>query len=393
MFVTCPSLSGFNAVQNRHGGIFRTVWGEVPVWSRGFVVTLILLEKLNVDKYEAVYGGYKGKEAQNIFFVPFMTDENGENTPTNAPAEDPDIPVAGYYGAASRTQNNWTVVNRDSHFNSWSRRGIVSDRLAAAILVHCGRGAEFIGGVIPDSPSGDTSQPEQLGGNPPADNVFMAVSYLAYEGIPRPYTGWTVSGGTAAVVEDGTASGGKALTFSKQKDSAWRMKHTTQAATESLSRGGQVTCIFKILGNLVDNQYAFGLYWKIPASVLPQGVAFADSDIENSAPFLLSFLIQSDGANLNLIHHRQQNTKLESFGAFNNEWDTLTFEFAGNNSTHVVPVLDDVRGTPFELANGTAPLDENEFELNSITSNPTYDTEFELLSLEISPSEKTGITG
>ncbi|HFP4061065.1 TPA: sialate O-acetylesterase, partial [Escherichia coli] len=36
------------------------------------------------DKYEAVYGGYRDKEAQNIFFVPFLTDENGANTPTNA---------------------------------------------------------------------------------------------------------------------------------------------------------------------------------------------------------------------------------------------------------------------------------------------------------------------
>ncbi|ENI0757362.1 sialate O-acetylesterase, partial [Escherichia coli] len=42
-------------------------------------------------QYEAVYGGYKGKAAQNIHFVPLMTDEHGANVPTNEPSEDPDI--------------------------------------------------------------------------------------------------------------------------------------------------------------------------------------------------------------------------------------------------------------------------------------------------------------
>ncbi|EKD0948871.1 DUF1737 domain-containing protein, partial [Shigella sonnei] len=50
-------------------------------------------------QYETVYGAYKNLTAQNIFFVPFLTDENGQNTPTNAPAEDPDIVAVGYYGA------------------------------------------------------------------------------------------------------------------------------------------------------------------------------------------------------------------------------------------------------------------------------------------------------
>lgn len=57
-------------------------------------------------QYETVYGGYENRESENIFFVPFMTDENGVNTPTNEPSEDPDIASAGYYGAASRTSDN-----------------------------------------------------------------------------------------------------------------------------------------------------------------------------------------------------------------------------------------------------------------------------------------------
>ncbi len=76
----------------------------------------------------------QNKTEKNIHFVPFMTDENGANVPTNKPEEDPDIPASGYYGAASRTSANWTSADRASHFSSWARRGIISDRLASAIL-------------------------------------------------------------------------------------------------------------------------------------------------------------------------------------------------------------------------------------------------------------------
>ncbi|MCM5147101.1 hypothetical protein MMR27_30700, partial [Escherichia coli] len=72
----------------------------------------------------------KNRESEGVYFVPFMTDGNGVNTATNAPAEDPDIPASGYYGAASRTSANWTSADRASHFSSWARRGIISDRLA-----------------------------------------------------------------------------------------------------------------------------------------------------------------------------------------------------------------------------------------------------------------------
>ncbi|MBS9334393.1 DUF1737 domain-containing protein, partial [Escherichia coli] len=110
-------------------------------------------------QYEAVFGAYKNQVAQNIFFVPFMTDENGTNTPTNLPAEDPDITAVGYYGAASRTSGNIVSTQRESHFSSWARRGITADRLASAILTHAGRTEDFITGEAPDttgSPSGDS---------------------------------------------------------------------------------------------------------------------------------------------------------------------------------------------------------------------------------------------
>ncbi|MDR7886749.1 9-O-acetyl-N-acetylneuraminic acid deacetylase, partial [Escherichia coli] len=51
------------------------------------------------SQYDAVYGAYKTKSAKKIFFVPFMTDENGRNVGTNEPSEDPDVADIGYYGA------------------------------------------------------------------------------------------------------------------------------------------------------------------------------------------------------------------------------------------------------------------------------------------------------
>ncbi|EFC7120784.1 DUF1737 domain-containing protein, partial [Escherichia coli] len=164
------------------------------------------------DKYEAVYGGYKGKDAQNIFFVPFLTDENGQNTPTNAPAEDPDIVAVGYYGAASRTQGSFVSTQRDSHFSSWARRGIISDRLASAILLHAGRTAELVGGQVvtpPDEkPSPDTPSTPSTDGK----SVTTLLSYRAAEsdGLLTPQ-GWGAEGGSAAVVDDAGAAGGKAL--------------------------------------------------------------------------------------------------------------------------------------------------------------------------------------
>ncbi|MCV4566094.1 9-O-acetyl-N-acetylneuraminic acid deacetylase, partial [Escherichia coli] len=62
------------------------------------------------SQYDAVYGAYKTKSAKKIFFVPFMTDENGRNVGTNEPSEDPDVADIGYYGAGGRTDaKTWTT--------------------------------------------------------------------------------------------------------------------------------------------------------------------------------------------------------------------------------------------------------------------------------------------
>ncbi|TXR38736.1 sialate O-acetylesterase, partial [Escherichia coli] len=106
--------------------------------------------------------------------VPLMTDEHGVNVPTNEPSEDPDIIPAGYYGAASRTASNWTSADRKTHFSSWARRGLVSDRLAGAILQYAGRTLSFLTGQ---------SAP-QSGGTTPGDDVSPGVP-----GVEKPQDG------------------------------------------------------------------------------------------------------------------------------------------------------------------------------------------------------------
>ncbi|MCV5585887.1 DUF1737 domain-containing protein, partial [Escherichia coli] len=243
--------------------------GSVP-WICGD--TTYYWKNLNADKYEAVYGGYKGREAQNIFFVPFMTDSSGANTPTNNPSEDPDIPASGYYGAASRTSANWTSADRASHFSSWARRGIISDRLASAILLHAGRTAELVGGQVvtpPDEkPSPDTPSTPSTDGK----SVTTLLSYRAAEsdGLLTPQ-GWGAEGGSAAVVDDAGAAGGKALRLTKQAGrSSWFMQHDAGNGADLLEKGGLISCRFKVDGVLSANRYALALYW--PVSSLPQGV-------------------------------------------------------------------------------------------------------------------------
>ncbi|WP_354001059.1 DUF6645 domain-containing protein, partial [Escherichia coli] len=97
-----------------------------------------------------------------------------------------------------------------------------------------------------------------------------------------------------------------------------------------LKNGGTVSCRFKIEGELKKDQYAMAMYWK--TSALPQDVKLLGADPNN---LLLSFFLQTDSANLNLMNHKTPNEQLGTFGQFNNNWHTIAFRFAGNNSTQV----------------------------------------------------------
>ncbi|APL00650.1 hypothetical protein RG55_20240 [Escherichia coli] len=355
--------------------------GTVP-WICGD--TTYYWKNAGTDKYEAVYGGYKGKETQNIFFVPFLTDENGQNTPTNAPTEDPDIVAVGYYGAASRTQGSFVSTQRDSHFSSWARRGIISDRLASSILLHAGRTAELLGGqaVTPpdEKPSPDT--PSTSPGETTGMTTLFAYRASDSEGQLTPQ-GWGAGGGSAAVVDDAGASGGKAMKLTKATGkSSWYLEHDAGNGADLLGKGGLVSCRFKLDGALTANQYALALYW--PVSALPQGVTLEGNAGHN---LLASFYVQSDATDLNVMYHKgdtAQNMKLGSFGAFDNEWHTLGFRFAGNNSIEVTPVIDGQDGTPFMLSQlpvGSFAADK--LRVTDITSAATYPVLIDSIVVEV----------
>ncbi|EFJ2005271.1 DUF1737 domain-containing protein, partial [Escherichia coli] len=327
--------------------------GGVP-WICGD--TTYFWKQKNESSYQTVYGSYKNKTEKNIHFVPFMTDENGVNVPTNKPEEDPDIPGIGYYGSKWRDSSaTWTSQDRASHFSTWARRGIISDRLATAILVHAGRTAEFITGKQPDMvkptvPSGEG--PEREAEAPVSNRTLMSLlasgEDLASQGwryYHKPAGGDSVNKNIAeAVVSDAGATGGKALQLNKPENHIWFLEHDAAGqGAELLKKGGRVSVRFKLPGSLVPNQFALGIYWQL--SSLPEGVMLSGEGND----MLMSFFLQTDTTNLNAMHHRKPNAKLDTFGVFDNGWHTLAFEFAGNNSIQVTPVLDEKRGAAFTL--------------------------------------------
>ncbi|HIB5168618.1 TPA: DUF6645 domain-containing protein [Escherichia coli] len=365
--------------------------GGVP-WICGD--TTYFWKQKNESTYQTVYGSYKNKTEKNIHFVPFMTDENGVNVPTNKPEEDPDIPGIGYYGSKWRDSSaTWTSQDRASHFSTWARRGIISDRLATAILVHAGRTAEFITGKQPDMvkptvPSGEG--PERETEAPVSNRTLMSLlasgEDLASQGwryYHKPAGGDSVNKNIAeAVVSDAGATGGKALQLNKPENHIWFLEHDAAGqGAELLKKGGRVSVRFKLPGSLVPNQFALGIYWQL--SSLPEGVTLSGEGND----MLMSFFLQTDTTNLNAMHHRKPNAKLDTFGVFDNGWHTLAFEFAGNNSIQVTPVLDEKRGAAFTLVKSPASGAVDKLQLTDISKSATYTLLIDSIAVEVNSTD------
>ncbi|EOS1953756.1 DUF6645 domain-containing protein [Escherichia coli] len=365
--------------------------GGVP-WICGD--TTYFWKQKNESTYQTVYGSYKNKTEKNIHFVPFMTDENGVNVPTNKPEEDPDIPGIGYYGSKWRDSSaTWTSQDRASHFSAWARRGIISDRLATAILVHAGRTAEFITGKQPDMvrptvPSGEG--PEREAEAPASKRTLMSLlasgEDLASQGwcyYHKPAGGDSVNKNIAeAVVSDAGATGGKALQLNKPENHIWFLEHDAAGqGAELLKKGGRVSVRFKLPGSLVPNQFALGIYWQL--SSLPEGVMLSGEGND----MLMSFFLQTDTTNLNAMHHRKPNAKLDTFGVFDNGWHTLAFEFAGNNSIQVTPVLDEKRGAAFTLVKSPASGAADKLQLTDISKSATYTLLIDSIAVEVNNAD------
>ncbi|EOP8447751.1 DUF6645 domain-containing protein [Escherichia coli] len=365
--------------------------GGVP-WICGD--TTYFWKQKNESTYQTVYGSYKNKTEKNIHFVPFMTDENGVNVPTNKPEEDPDIPGIGYYGSKWRDSSaTWTSQDRASHFSTWARRGIISDRLATAILVHAGRTAEFITGKQPDMvrptvPSGEG--PEREAEAPASKRTLMSLlasgEDLASQGwryYHKPAGGDSVNKNIAeAVVSDAGATGGKALQLNKPENHIWFLEHDAAGqGAELLKKGGRVSVRFKLPGSVVPNQFALGIYWQL--SSLPEGVMLSGEGND----MLMSFFLQTDTTNLNAMHHRKPNAKLDTFGVFDNGWHTLAFEFAGNNSIQVTPVLDEKRGAAFTLVKSPASGAVDKLQLTDISKSATYTLLIDSIAVEVNSTD------
>ncbi|HAO1929891.1 SASA family carbohydrate esterase [Escherichia coli] len=356
--------------------------GGVP-WICGD--TTYFWKQKNESTYQTVYGSYKNKTEKNIHFVPFMTDENGVNVPTNKPEEDPDIPGIGYYGSKWRDSSaTWTSQDRASHFSTWARRGIISDRLATAILRHAGRVALNVGApstvseVRPSSPSGAE-----------VTGVTTLLSYLASESEGSlKVQGWSASGGRAEVVSDAEGTGGKAVKVTKEAGkSSWVLEYAAGNGAALLQKGGQIRCRFKASGALAANQYVMAFYW--PVSSLPQGVALTGDGGNN---LLAAFYIQTDAKDLNVMYHNAKvatnNLKLGSFGAFDNEWHTLAFRFAGNNSLQVTPVIDGQDGTPFTLTQSpVSAFSADKLHVTDITKSATYPVLIDSIAVEVNNAD------
>ncbi|ELC8786558.1 sialate O-acetylesterase [Salmonella enterica] len=338
-------------------------------------------------QYDTVYGAYKKCAEPGVYFVPFMTDENGVNTPTNTPAEDPDVAVAHYFGAASRTAGNMVSSLRASHFSSWARRNIIPERLAAAILLYAGRKSLLA------APSGSALQPAapvqptQPAGNAAGGtrNYAPVIDEFGYNGRRGDGTlaaqGWkTAVDGTFTTPEHPDGKGGHVLDIGKVAAKAWKIEQPVVNPADLYKFGGRLTAKFKLTTAHVTNQFAFGFYLLFPATALPAGVSLTGT----GKPCALSFFVQTDSTNINLMQHKQPpNAKTGTFGAFNNEWHTLEIIFPGNSSKTVTPVIDGVKGVAFDLVNTPAGVPDNTLQLTSITTGATYGVEFEQFALQI----------
>ncbi|WP_410972220.1 DUF6645 domain-containing protein [Escherichia coli] len=89
------------------------------------------------------------------------------------------------------------------------------------------------------------------------------------------------------------------------------------------------------------------MLWRFTGRYLTATGRCPDGDGGNN--LLAAFYIQTDAKDLNVMYHNAKvatnNLKLGTFGAFDNEWHTLAFRFAGNNSLQVTPVIDGQVGT------------------------------------------------
>ncbi|NEN48754.1 hypothetical protein G3V81_22355 [Escherichia coli] len=82
------------------------------------------------------------------------------------------------------------------------------------------------------------------------------------------------------------------------------------------------------------------------------------------------------------------NLKLGSFGAFDNEWHTLAFRFAGHNRLQVTPVIDGQDGTPFTLTQSqVSAFSADKLHVTDITKSATYPVLIDSIAVEVNSTD------
>lgn len=354
--------------------------------------------------YATVYGAYDDCDAENVVFVPFMYDEDGAHTPTNLPADDPDITHAGYYGAASRTKANWVSSNRPTHFSSWARRGIIAERLASAIVMQAGRRA-LLGApaVTTDTTTNrddaSSSTTVSAGGLLSYSPSIDTVEYNGRRGDGLPASqGWTESSGTFSVSANDDGMGGYVLTAEKSSGSVWAMDYPVAGGADMLTYGGDVVIRFRITDTSATNgRYAFGLYWLLDSSDVPDGVIFNRTGSGSTAS-LLDLFIQTDSTQMYLYMHcnkanstKPSNIQMATIGAFDNEWHEIRIVYKGGMTARATLYIDGSSMGDFTLTATPASVSTNTVEISSITSGTTYNVELSLFRARVFRDDGTVI--
>lgn len=339
-------------------------------------------------RYGVVYGAYSRSSVSNVHFVPFMTGEDGANTPTNAPADDPDIAAAGYFGSASRTAANWTSTLRNSHFSSWARRNIIAERMAAAILLHAGRrsllAAPAAGSAV--SATGGATGTTPLTYTPAVEDV----GYNGRRGDGTPQgQGWSASGGTFNVAPHPDGNGGHVLQIRRKASEIWKMEKATRQAADLLRYGGEVQCSFRLVNALTANQFAFGCYLLVNEADVPSGASFR-LKAEDTTPALMNFFIQTNTANITLMmHSKPQNIWLGAFGAHNQDWHSFRVVYHGGNTAQATLYIDGESKGEFTLGYSPAEVDAGMLRLTNITSGQTYGCNIKNFTVKIYRDDAT----
>lgn len=317
----------------------------------------------------------QGAEQGNVII------NRARGTPTNAPADDPDIVAAGYFGSASRTSANWTSSLRNSHFSSWARRNIIAERMAAAILLYAGRRSLLA------APVGGSAGPSTGDAGTNTLKYAPVVEDTGYNGRRGDGTpegqGWSASGGNFNVAPHPDGKGGYVLQIRRKASEVWKMELATRLATDLLRYGGEMQCNFRLVNTLTANQFAFGCYLLVNESDVPAGASLR-LKAEGTTPALMNFFVQTNATNLNLMMHcKPDNIRLGTYGAHNQDWHSFRVVYHGGNTAQATLYLDGESKGEFTLAYSPAAVDAGMLQLTNITSSPTYGTNIKDFTVKI----------